>query len=80
MSISSQAESVSQLGLVVGPLNGGVLTQHTTFIIFLAWDYYKGDAAMIPFSMLRKRTVWSSLLVFEREITRGKFSNSYRVE
>ncbi len=35
-----------------------------TFIVFLAWDYYKGDAAMIPLSMLRKRTVWSSCLVY----------------
>jgi hypothetical protein len=35
-----------------------------TFIVFLAWDYYKGDAAMIPFSMTRKRTVWASCLVY----------------
>lgn len=35
-----------------------------TFIVFLAWDYYKGDAAMIPMSMIRKRTVWSSCLVY----------------
>lgn len=35
-----------------------------TFIVFLAWDYYKGDAAMIPLSMIRKRTVWSSCLVY----------------
>ena len=35
-----------------------------TFIVFLAWDYYKGDAAMIPLSMLRKITVWSSCLVY----------------
>ncbi|KAK9315522.1 major facilitator superfamily domain, general substrate transporter [Lipomyces starkeyi] len=26
-----------------------------TFIAFLAWDYYKGDAAMIPFSMIRRK-------------------------
>ncbi len=31
-----------------------------TTIVFLLWDYYKGDAAMIPFSMVRKRIVWSS--------------------
>ena len=36
----------------------------STFIVFLAWDYYKGDAAMIPLSMLRKITVWSSCLVY----------------
>ena len=35
-----------------------------TFIVFLAWDYYKGDAAMIPLLLLRKRTVWSSCLVY----------------
>jgi hypothetical protein len=35
-----------------------------TFVVFLAWDYYKGDAAMIPFSMIRKRPVWSSCLVY----------------
>uniref|UniRef100_A0A093URC9 Putative HC-toxin efflux carrier TOXA n=1 Tax=Talaromyces marneffei PM1 TaxID=1077442 RepID=A0A093URC9_TALMA len=32
-------------------------------IIFLAWEYYAGDEAMIPFSMLRNRVVWSSCLV-----------------
>ena len=35
-----------------------------TFIVFLAWDYYKGDAAMIPFSMARKTTVWASCLTY----------------
>ncbi|KIM97024.1 hypothetical protein OIDMADRAFT_44464 [Oidiodendron maius Zn] len=35
-----------------------------TFVLFLAWDYYKGDAAMIPYSMVRKRTVWASCLVY----------------
>jgi MFS family permease len=35
-----------------------------TFLLFLAWDYYKGDGAMIPFSMARKRTVWASCLVY----------------
>ena len=35
-----------------------------TFIVFLVWDYYKGENAMIPFSMLRKRTVWTSCLVY----------------
>ncbi|KAI0376197.1 putative MFS multidrug transporter [Hypomontagnella monticulosa] len=44
------------IGLFVG---AGV-----TFIVFLAWEYYKGDAAMIPFSMARKRTVWTSCLVY----------------
>jgi hypothetical protein len=35
-----------------------------TFIVFLAWEYYKGDAAMIPFSMVRKKTVWASCLTY----------------
>ncbi|MCJ1399411.1 hypothetical protein MMC11_002613 [Xylographa trunciseda] len=35
-----------------------------TFVVFLAWEYYKGDAAMIPFSMVRKRTIWASSVVF----------------
>ena len=34
------------------------------FVVFPAWEYYKGDAAMIPFSMVRKRTIWASSLVF----------------
>jgi hypothetical protein len=35
-----------------------------TFIAFLAWEYYKVDAAMIPFSMVRKRTIWASCLTY----------------
>ncbi|KAI1642322.1 putative MFS multidrug transporter [Daldinia loculata] len=35
-----------------------------TFIGFLAWEYYKGDEAMIPFSMIRKQTVWTSSLSY----------------
>ena len=35
-----------------------------TFFVFLAWDYYKGDEAMIPLSMLRKKIVWSGCLVY----------------
>ncbi|KAI0104436.1 putative MFS multidrug transporter [Daldinia grandis] len=35
-----------------------------TFIVFLTWEYYKGDEAMIPFSMIRKRTVWTSSLSY----------------
>lgn len=34
-----------------------------TFSVFLAWEYRKGDSAMIPFSMARRRIVWSSCLV-----------------
>lgn len=35
-----------------------------TFAVFLAWDYHKGDDAMIPFSMVGKRTVWSSCVTY----------------
>jgi hypothetical protein len=33
------------------------------FILFLVWEYYEGDNAMMPFSMMRIRAVWSSCLV-----------------
>lgn len=35
-----------------------------TLIVFLLWDYYKGDAAMLPFSIARTRTVWMSCIVY----------------
>lgn len=35
-----------------------------TCIVFLLWNYSKGEAAMIPFSMIRKRTVWTSCMVY----------------
>jgi hypothetical protein len=34
-----------------------------TLVIFAAWEYHVGDEAMVPYSMLRKRVVWSSCLV-----------------
>jgi uncharacterized membrane protein YidH (DUF202 family) len=33
------------------------------FILFLVWEYYEGDNAMMPFSMMKVREVWSSCLV-----------------
>ena len=33
------------------------------FCVFLAWEYYKKDAAMIPFSIVRQRAVWSGSMV-----------------
>ena len=33
------------------------------FAIFAVWEYRCGDEAMVPYSMLRKREVWSSCLV-----------------
>jgi hypothetical protein len=35
-----------------------------TLIVFLIWNYYKGDEAMIPFSMMRQRIVWASCMVY----------------
>ena len=35
-----------------------------TFAVFLAWDYHKGDNAMIPFSMVGRRIVWSSCVTY----------------
>ena len=35
-----------------------------TFICFLLWDYHKGDAAMLPFSVASRRTVWTSSIVY----------------
>lgn len=34
-----------------------------TFCAFLAWEYCRGDSAMIPFSMIRRRIVWCSCAV-----------------
>ncbi|KAL9639043.1 MAG: hypothetical protein Q9164_001178 [Protoblastenia rupestris] len=45
---------------VIGLFCGAVATT----VLWTAWDYYKGDEAMIPLSMLRKRVVWSSCLVY----------------
>lgn len=33
-----------------------------TFIVFLIWEYFKGDEAMLPLSMMKQRGVWSSCL------------------
>ncbi|KAI8315203.1 Efflux pump afoB [Colletotrichum sp. SAR11_240] len=40
------------IGLLVG---AGV-----TFILFLVWEQRQGDAAMVPFAMLRHRIIWSA--------------------
>ncbi|KAG0650485.1 Efflux pump mlcE [Hyphodiscus hymeniophilus] len=34
------------------------------FIVFMAWDYHRGDAAMIPSSLAGTRIVWSSCLAY----------------
>lgn len=42
--------------VVIGLLVGAAVT----FILFLVWEYHQGDGAMVPFSMIRKRIVWSA--------------------
>ena len=34
-----------------------------TFCVFLLWQHHVGDTAMIPFSMVRQRPVWSGSIV-----------------
>ncbi len=43
---------------------GAILRSWWHIHIFLAWEHYNGDAAMIPFSMVRKRPVWASCLTY----------------
>ena len=33
------------------------------FCVFLTWEYRRGDSAMIPFPMVRRKIVWCSCLV-----------------
>lgn len=47
--------SATIIGLFCG--SGGML------MIFLGWESYIGDDAMVPFSIVRRRVVWSSCLV-----------------
>ena len=35
-----------------------------TFSVFLAWNYRKGDGALLPLSIARRRTVWVSCIVY----------------
>lgn len=35
-----------------------------TFLVFLGWEYHKGDEAMIAFSMVKQKIVWSSCLAY----------------
>ncbi|KAL3426835.1 efflux pump [Phlyctema vagabunda] len=48
-------KSATIIGLFCGA--GGMLA------IFAAWESYVGDEAMIPYSVVRKKVVWSSCLV-----------------
>lgn len=33
-----------------------------TCIVWLVWNYYQGDAALLPAAMVRRRTVWSATM------------------
>jgi len=35
-----------------------------TFALFLGWEYHKGDEAMVAFSMVKQRIIWSSCLTY----------------
>src|SRR5690348_16254756 len=48
-------KSATVIGILVG--SGGA------FAVFLAWEHRQGDKAMIPFSMITRREVWTSMLV-----------------
>lgn len=48
-------KSATVIGLFCG---GGI-----ALIVFMAWEAYVGDDAMIPISIVRKRQVWTSCLV-----------------
>lgn len=44
--------SSTVLGLIIGAA--------VAFILFLLWEYRKGDEAMVPFAMLKHRIIWSA--------------------
>ncbi|CAG8955746.1 hypothetical protein HYFRA_00011012 [Hymenoscyphus fraxineus] len=33
-----------------------------TCVVWLVWNYYKGDSALLPAAMIRRRTVWSAAM------------------
>jgi Fungal trichothecene efflux pump (TRI12) len=47
--------SATVIGLFVG---AGVM-----FILFILWEHRVGDGAMIPLAMVRKREIWTSMIV-----------------
>jgi hypothetical protein len=44
--------------VVIGLLVGGA----ATFAVFLVWEYYQGDDAMVPIPMLRHKIIWSAAM------------------
>lgn len=47
-----------------------------TFFVFAAWDWYKGDEAMIPLGLMRQRIVWTSCVSYGFTAA-GLFSSVY---
>jgi hypothetical protein len=47
-------KSATIIGLFVGGAG--------TFVVWAVWNHHKGDAALIPFSLVKKRAVWSAAL------------------
>lgn len=45
--------------VVIGLLCGAF----ATFVVFFTWEWYCGEAAMVPFSILQLKLVWSSALM-----------------
>ena len=48
-------DSATVIGLLCGSAG--------TLCVFLVWEWHRGDAAMIPFSLIQNRVVWCSCLV-----------------
>lgn len=48
--------SATVLGLLCGAI--------ATFVVFGAWEYHMGQDAMLPGSLIKRRVIWSSSLMF----------------
>ncbi|EAU31926.1 conserved hypothetical protein [Aspergillus terreus NIH2624] len=44
--------------VVIGLLVGGFVT----LIVFLVWEHYRGDEAMVPLAMLKNKVIWSTAM------------------
>jgi MFS family permease len=45
--------------VVIGLIIGGIVS----FLVFLVWEYHQGDAAMVPWAMLRSRIIRSAAIM-----------------
>ena len=48
-----------------------------SFVSFLFWEYRMGDEAMIPFSMVRQKVMWSSALNFAMLLLSANVGTSF---